>query len=428
MKTGQDVNTVIPPNYYRIVLIVFIFCFAEMESKSQTNSVNDTSKATITAMDYLKDIIYTHQEIDDWLAGKAFKFAYYDSEFGWFLNNAQFKDGLDNSISTYTYADDKGERLLTNYKEKPCRINTYGDSYTQCHQVSDHETWQEVLAAHLQEPIRNFGIGAWSVYQAYLRMRKEEERTPAEYIIFNIYVDDHHRNLDSWRNIRVRKHPAFIEPTLPYLKVDLNKKQVVECKNLCPTTESLYALCDPDKTYDLFKDDFVLKIMLAHANSKTKNPYKDYSNIMALTKTHGIETRIEDNATLAQAAEDIHNKASLFATEWVVEQIEKYAASNNKKVLFILSYPAASIAEYIEEGKRWDQPFVDYLKNKKLPYVDLAEEHKQDFEKYKIGIKEYLSQYFVGHYNPRGNFFCAFAIKDAVVNMLDPKPLPYESE
>ena len=40
---------------------------------------------------------------------------------------------------------------------------------------------------------------------------------------------------------------------------------------------------------------------------------------MALTKTHGIETKIEDNETLAQAAEDLHVKSSLFATEWLVE-------------------------------------------------------------------------------------------------------------
>ncbi len=62
---------------------------------------------------------------------------------------------------------------MSNYKEKSCRINTYGNSFTQCHEVSDHETWQEILAAHLQEPVRNFGIGGWSVYQAYLRMLKE---------------------------------------------------------------------------------------------------------------------------------------------------------------------------------------------------------------------------------------------------------------
>lgn len=423
IQQNTGINSIVK---YFILLIIITAGLAASEIKAQAGDMNDTAKVSMTEMDYLKSILYTRQEIDDWLAGKAFEFAYYDEKLGWLLNNAQFRDGLDNSISTYTYASDKGERKLTNYAEKPCRINTYGDSYTQCHQVSDHETWQEVLAAHIQEPIRNFGIGAWSVYQAYLRMLKEEERKPAEYIIFNIYVDDHYRNLDAWRNIRVRKHPAFIEPTLPYLKVDLSNEKIIECANPCPDRESLYALCDPDKTYSLFKDDFVLKIMLAHANSKTKNPSKSYADIMSLTKTHGIETRVDDNATLALAAEELHNKASLFATEWIVGQIENYAASRNKKVLYILSYPAASIAEYIEEGKRWDQPFVDFLKEKNLPFVDLAEEHRQDYANYKIGIKDYLSQYFVGHYNPRGNFFCAFAIKNAVVSMLNPKPVPYK--
>ena len=198
---------------------------------------------------YLNNILYSKQEIDDWLAGRAFPFSSYHSQFGWLLPNARFRDGIDDSVSVYTYAADDGERIMSNYKEQPCRINTYGNSFTQCHQVSDHETWQEVLAAHLQEPVRNYGIGGWSVYQAYLRMLKEEQRNPADLIIFNIYDDDHKRNLDAWRNIRVHKHPQHIEAPLPYLKVNPAKMEVIPCKNPCPTAESLYDLCDLDKTY-----------------------------------------------------------------------------------------------------------------------------------------------------------------------------------
>jgi hypothetical protein len=29
--------------------------------------------------------------------------------------------------------------------------------------------------------------------------------------------------------------------------------------------------------------------------------------------------------------------------------------------------------------------------------------HLKDFEKYKIDVKKYLTQHFIGHYNPRGN-------------------------
>jgi len=72
----------------------------------------------------------------------------------------------------------------------------YGDSFTQCHQVSDGETWQEILAAHFGEPIRNFGVGGYGVYQAYRRMRRIEATTDsALYVILNIFSADHVRNL-----------------------------------------------------------------------------------------------------------------------------------------------------------------------------------------------------------------------------------------
>jgi hypothetical protein len=377
---------------------------------------------------FLENILYTKKEVDLWLAGKAFPFAKYNSEFGWLLNNDQYMDGVDNSVCTYTYAGEDGERLMSNYKEIPCRINTYGNSFTQCHQVSDHETWQEVLAAHLQEPVRNFGIGGWSVYQAYLRMLKEEQRSPAEHIIFNIYTDDHRRNLDSWRTIRVRKHVRFIEPTLPYVKVNVQKDAFIECKNSCPTPESVYNLCDIDQVYEMFKDDFTLHIMLAHLNSKVENPYKAYSDIMNLATTHGIVTEVDNNDTLAQTAEDLHHSSALFSTQKIIEKIEDYASANNKKVLYVLSHPAGSIAQYAEERKRWDQPFVDYMRMNNFPFVDLMDSHMQEYSSFRGEIREYLQKYYIGHYNPRGNLFCAFAIKDKLLELLDPKSFPYRQK
>jgi len=382
----------------------------------------------LSAREFLASMLYTREEVDLWLAGKAFPFAKYSSEFGWLLPNAYFRDGVDNSTSVYTYSQPDGERTMGNYADQPCRINTYGDSFTQCHQVSDNETWQEYLAAHLQEPVRNFGIGGWSVYQAYLRMLKEEQRTPAEYIIFNIYDDDHWRNLDSWRNIRVRKHVRFIEPTLPYVRVNVKEGTFEERPNPCPTPESLYDLCDLNKTYELFKDDFILQIMLAHKNARAKNPFQSYKDVMALASTRGIETSIETNEHLSNTAYELQIQAALFSTQKIVEKIEAYADENGKKVLYVLSFPPTSVARRIKEGKRWDQPFVGFLKRKNLPFVDMMEVHLKDFEQYKIDVKDYLAQYYIGHYNPRGNHFCAFAIKDPLVQMLDPKPVPYRED
>ena len=47
------------------------------------------------------------------------------------------------------------------------------------------------------------------------------------------------------------------------------------------------------KRISLFKDDFVLKIMLAHQRSEIKNDRDGYEALTALIKTHGIRTEID---------------------------------------------------------------------------------------------------------------------------------------
>ncbi|MEZ5275126.1 MAG: SGNH/GDSL hydrolase family protein [Opitutaceae bacterium] len=383
----------------------------------------------MNARDYLKSILYTREEVESWLQGEAFPFARYSSAFGWLLPDARFRDGVDNSISVYTYEPDDGPRIRVNYADRPCRINTYGDSFTQCHQVSDGETWQEVLAAHLQEPVRNFGIGGWSVYQAWLRLQKEEARTPADVIIFNIYDDDHFRNLDAWRNIRARKHERFIEPTLPHLAVNPAEGTLAEKPNPCPTEESLFNLCDLDWVHEHFKDDFALGIELAHLNASTANPREAYRELRELATTHGIVTRSDDFPTLEAAADALHREAALFSTRWLVGKIDAFASSHGKKLIYVLSYPADRIAEGVESGIRWDQPFVDFLKARSNPVIDLHEAHLEDHAaNYKIELRQYLKRFFMGHYNPRGNAFCARAVKDVLVQVLDPKPPAYRED
>ncbi len=341
--------------------------------------IKSNQPATIES--YLRSILYTQREVDDWLAEKAFPFAKYSSEFGWLLLSGRFVDGVDNSICTYTYGI-LDERVLLHYAGQPCRINTYGNSFTQCHQVNDAETWQEVLAAHLLEPVRNFGVGCWSVYQAYLRMLKEEKRNPARMILFNIYEDDHFRNLDAWRNIRMRKHNLFIEPTLPYLKVNLSEESIAEQPNPCPTPQSVYHLTDFDWVYETFKDNLALKIVIAHLNAKSSNPAQAFADIIKLATTHGVVSRIDSGEALDRMASELHRKAAYFSSRPIIDKIEAFAEKYDKKVLYILSYPARYLAGYLENGARPNQTFVDYLRRKKLPYIDLLDAHSKEFAQF----------------------------------------------
>jgi hypothetical protein len=383
-----------------------------------------TKKAAVTARDYLQNILYKKEDVDLWLAEKAFPFSRYSSEFGWLLRSERFQDGVSDSISTYTYGP-LDERITIHYKDQPCRINTYGNSYTQCHQVSDGETWQEFLAAHLQEPVRNFGVGGWSVYQAYLRMLREERRVPADYLIFNIYQDDHFRNLDAWRNIRSARHPWSIQPPLPHVAVNVKEGTFVERPNPCPTPQSLYHLCDLDWVTKKFENDFTLQIMLAHMNAKGGNPEQSYADVRKLTTTHGVTTRIDTVATLSEAADTLHRQAAYYSSQQIIEKIEAFAKTHGKKVLYVLSYPARSVLQLVQTNTRPDQPFFDFMQKRGLPVVDLLTAHANDFARFKGEVQDYVTQYFIGHYNPRGNFFCAQTLKDRLVELLDPKPLAY---
>ncbi len=145
----------------------------------------------------LRSIMPTRQQVDDFITPqdnatvvRASRGYTYDAELGWRLVDAVRPDGINGSKTFYHYEAD-GARRVINAAGQPCRIHTYGNSFTHCDQVSDGETWQEYLAAHLQEPIRNYGVGGYSVYQAYHRMLRVEVPGGAKYIILNVYDRDH---------------------------------------------------------------------------------------------------------------------------------------------------------------------------------------------------------------------------------------------
>src|SRR6266567_1295755 len=367
--------------------------------KSEGHQAAPTSEDQDSAKRLLARLVRTRQQVDDWLAGRAFPFSKYDSELGYLHRSRRFKEGMEGTICTYTY-DQSDARHTIMHADMACRINTYGNSFTSCEQVSDGETWQEVLAAFLGEPIRNYGIGAYSVYQAYLRMKREESRNPAPYIILNIFGDDHFRNLISYQLIAMGKIWQHFCPPLPHVVVDLATGQVVEMTNPCPTPESLYNLCDQDWLYKTFKDDFVLKTRLARETGKLPG---------------GGDLR----------ADPLFMQAAILASKHIVDKVEEFAAANNKKVLYVLSYDPMTVAKRLQGEKRFDQSFVDFLEARRLPYVDLLEAHAADYEQFKSGVKDHISRYYIGHYNPKGNVFCAFAMRNELVSMLDPKPAPY---
>jgi hypothetical protein len=393
---------------------------------------------------FLRSVMPAQDEVKNFLAGKQGheKISYndgwvYDRDLGWIVCDSvrprfgqKYKGvylpyGLGGSRTFYHYEED-GARKVINFPNRHCRIHTYGDSFTHCDQVNDGETWQEYLAAHLQEPIRNYGVGGYGVYQAYLRMLKVEKQRPADYIILNIYDDDHYRNLDAWRSIRW----WYTEPgarwacgyTLPHLKVNVKDNRCEQVENLLKRAEDVYKLCDEEFVWEAFKDDPVLEVVLAiRAGEKTCAKLAE-----SIADNFGIPIEtVSGCQTAAEKVQKILTEAALFATKNIISWTEQFAGDNDKKLMIILSFSQSKAAADLRGEPRFDQTLVDWLKAKSYPVIDMRDVFRADYKQYNLDVDTYLKRYYIGHHSPAGNYFAAQAIKDKAVKWLDPPPLPY---
>jgi hypothetical protein len=192
---------------------------------------------------------------------------------------------------------------------------------------------------------------------------------------------------------------------VPFVVCDLDAGTLVERPNPCPTGESLYSLCDLERVSKVFEGDYTLD-----RNVRRQKAQPDGAAVLPNASDFDDE--------------DLTRRA-VFATTKIVDKIEEFASRNDKKVLYVLSFGADRIKRVVKLGRRFDQQLVDYLDRRKLPYVDLLQAHLVEFKSFAADLDTYLARYFIGHYNPLGNHFCAFAMKDRLVKMLDPAPPAY---
>ncbi len=393
---------------------------------------------SITTREFLEASTLTREHIDRFLDAGAHNCNAFDPELGYICKNSVLKDGIDESHTISRYGV-FGERLTLNFADQPCRINTYGDSFTQCDQVSDGETWQEYLAAHLGEPIRNFGVGGHGVYQAYRRMRREEKtNASAKYLVLNIFSDDHFRSIYKWRMLHLpgssqlfqrsalSETTAFLFNANPWAHVRLNPEtaKFEECENPYPTPESLYYLCDSEHIYQTFKDDFDVQARLAQQGATDLNLEVLQTNADALE----ISTDFSSPEATSATARSLLQKCALHSSMYIVDKARAFAAADAKEFMVLLSYPAPDVIHACQERQRFDQILINYLNEKEFRFFDSLQAHVEDFKHFHCSPEEYVDRYYIGHYNPRGNHFFAFTVKDAIVEWLTPKPPTYREQ
>ena len=326
-----------------------------------------TKEEKLSFEEYIKEGVPAKKEIDVFLNDMSW--AKFDPEVGYILGNYMPHDGMDGS-STISTVQSNGARTSFMYTNKPCRINTYGNSFTQCHQVSDGETWQEYLAAHLGEPVRNFGMGGFGVYQAYRRMLREEKTEHgAEYVILYVWGDDHIRSLLRCRYILTKdwnQQTTRIEGPgrmfhgnfWSHIEMDLETGELLEKESILPTPQSLYKMTDPNWMYETLRDDLALRMYL-YKNSQIKDI--DIQSLKTLSKHLKCPADFSGK-NLRLSVAKLLDKYSFEATKYILNKAREFTSANNKKLMVIIFDPSLTRQLLNKTETRYDREIVDFLK------------------------------------------------------------------
>jgi hypothetical protein len=391
-----------------------------------------TAQEKKSFQEYIREGVPAKKDIDVFLSGMSW--AKFDPDVGYILGNYMPHDGMDGS-STISTVRPNGARTSFMYVNKPCRINTYGNSFTQCHQVSDGETWQEYLAAHLGEPIGNFGMGGFGVYQAYRRMLREEKTNHgAQYVILYVWGDDHIRSLLRSRYILTREWneetnriegpgKMFHGNFWSHIEMDLQTGKLIEKENLLPTSQSLYKMTDPNWMYEALKDDLALQMYL-YKNGQINDVSVQSLETLSKHLKYPVDLNVEN---LRSSVAKLLDKYSFEATKYILNKAREFTSSNNKKLMVIIFDPSLTRRLLNKAKTRYDQEIVDFLNKEGFNYIDMNLVHVEDFKSFNLSVDDYFNRYFIGHYSPVGNHFFAYSIKDRIINWLDPKPITYQN-
>ena len=180
-------------------------------------------------------------EVDRDLLGK---FSSFDSELGWCpqAGVTKQKDTGDHlpgeeveHVVTYSM-DEYGSRACVKDRDPDAEftVSTYGDSYCFCREVDDDETFQNYLAERLDTHVANYGAGNYGLDQALLRLKRQYDDDPSDYVVMTVTASSIGRILSVWKHYQEFGNVLAVKPryTLEDGELELVENPVDEKEDL----------------------------------------------------------------------------------------------------------------------------------------------------------------------------------------------------
>ena len=315
------------------------------------------------------------------------KYLGYDADLGWTIKP--------DVAGTRYHSNSQGIRADYDYTLKPrdgtIRISTFGDSFTHCDDVKNHQTWQAALQqSHDKLEVINFGVPGYGLDQAYLRFKKNGTPYNAQIVLIGYMSGDIFRGVNRYR-------PFFQAGTgLPLAKPRfiLNNNELQLLENPIPSLSHYQALIQQPKTLlsqlginDYFYQvkyrrgalDILPSVRLVKAASYKLSPLWDKDSILR-------------NGLYNENSEAY--KVTIKTFDKFVEEARRY---RSKPIIVVFPYDLSILAYRRNQTKEY-APLLDYFQSKSYDYIDIMD----TFETY--GRKYQLSRLFNGrHYSELGN-------------------------
>jgi hypothetical protein len=304
---------------------------------------------------------------------KDTKYLDFDPVTGWTI--------LPNGAARGAYANEAGFRADREYSPNPpkgmIRISAYGDSFTHCDDVGNHETWQHYLEQKVNGvEALNFGVDGYGPDQALLRYRQFRTRYKSDVVLIGVLTENINRVVNVFRPF------YFSETGLPLTKPRFvltdSGMQLVE--NPIRTREEYRKLLEsPQKFWASFaQQDFwyrhrtirwplgllaTMKILHKSADREREQLYKDPQAVKLLFE--------------------------------ILRQF--HAEVRAEKARPIIAIFSGRQMHYSRGGRHPHQPLLDLLDAHGLEYLDLAQAFENDWRSVAEGHRTPL------HHTPREN-------------------------
>jgi hypothetical protein len=207
-----------------------------------------------------------------------------------------------------------------------------------------------------------------------------------------------------------------------YIEMDLATGELEEHDSRIPERENLYQMTDPDWMVENLKDDLALEMGLY---SRGRINVIDVTRLKQLSHHLNRPLDLDETPLPRATVASLLDAYSFAATKTILKKARAFTNEHDKKLMVILLDPYRVTRTLLQGGTRYDQEIVDFLQENEYTVFDMNLVHCEDYKSFNLSVGDYFKRYFIGHYSPAGNHFFAYALKDRMVDWLDPKPLPY---